>query len=99
LDRAIAGHDNDLDVWLQAFDLPQDVEAARDGQVQIKKDNVDPFRINKPKRLLGRSCGSGVVSETSRSFFAGFADEATVVDDEQMERYRALDGKGLTWNR
>jgi hypothetical protein len=24
-------------------------------------------------------------------------DEAVVVDDEQMERYRALDG-GLTWN-
>jgi hypothetical protein len=96
-DGAISSHDNDLDVWLQAFDLPQDFEAASAGQVQIKKDNVDAFRINEPKRLLGRSCGNGVVSESNRSFFAGFADEAVVVNDEQVEERVTLDCKRLNW--
>ena len=59
-------------LWLQPFYLPHNFEAASPRYVQIKKDNVDAFRINEPKRLLGRSCGSGVVSDNSRSFFAGF---------------------------
>ena len=40
---------------------------------------------------------SGVVSESSRSFFAGFADEAVAINNEQIERNRTLDGDGLNW--
>jgi hypothetical protein len=95
LDRAVAGHDDDLDVWLQAFNLPQDFEATSAWQVEIKKDDIDALRVNQPECLFGRSdCGGGI-SEDDGSFTARFADEAIAVDDKQVERHSALDGEGL----
>src|SRR5712692_1495986 len=71
---------------MATFDLLQNVQTARVGRVQIKKNNVDRLGVDQPKRLLGGLSRTGEVSESRCGLPAGFADEAVVIHDEQVEQ-------------